>query len=69
MLNIVFTVDGMSDRTGTDDLIPQLGTVWTLYPLPTYHAGMVFRSDANTAELVLIIGQTGMMFSTLFSFE
>ncbi|MCG7947520.1 MAG: hypothetical protein N0E59_13225 [Candidatus Thiodiazotropha taylori] len=59
----------MSDRTGTDSLVPQLGAVWTLCPLSTNHAGMIFRSDADTAELVLIIRQTGMMFSTLFSFE
>ncbi|RLW55016.1 MAG: hypothetical protein B6D76_05100 [gamma proteobacterium symbiont of Stewartia floridana] len=59
----------MSDRTGTDYLITQLGAVWTLCPLTANHACMVFGSDANTAELVLIISQTGMMFSTLFCFE
>ncbi|MCG8057004.1 MAG: hypothetical protein JAY94_15085 [Candidatus Thiodiazotropha endolucinida] len=59
----------MSDRTGTDNLVPQLGAVWTLCAFAANHAGMIFRSDANTAELVLIIRQTGMMFSTLFSFE
>jgi hypothetical protein len=59
----------MPDRTGADDLVPEVGAVGAIRFLATDHACVILGGDLDTAELIILLSQAGMVLGALLGLQ